>query len=129
MRIIIFSDFNSHTNALFTDLTILKVDDIIKLNLLKLIYDFNHDLLPSDVSNIFMYNSDIHNYNTRSTVIQGLFIPEISTTNYGTISIKYQGPLIWNELSRTLPSINNEHSTIKFKNTTKKFFLSLYDAI
>ena len=129
MRIITFSDFNSHTNALFTDLRILKVDDIIKLNLLKLIYDFNHDLLPSDLSNIFIYNSDIHNYNTRSTVIQGPFIPEISTTKYGTISIKYQGPLIWNELSRTLPSINNEHSTIKFKNTIKKHFFSLYDAV
>ena len=90
MRIITFSDFNSHTNALFTDLKILKVDDIIKLNLLKFIYDFNHDLLPSDLSNIFIYNSDIHNYNTRSTVIQGLFIPEMSTTNYGTnlLSIK-----------------------------------------
>ena len=95
----------------------------MKLNLLKFIYDFNHDLLPSDLSNIFIYNSDIHNYNTRSTVIQGLFIPEISTTNYGTKSIKYQGPLIWNELSRTLPSINNEHSTIKFKNTIKKTLL------
>ena len=87
MRIITFSDFNSHTNALFTDLKILKVDDVIKLNLPKFIYDFNHDLLPAELSDIFNYNSNIHNYNTRSTVIQGLFIPEISTTNYGTKSI------------------------------------------
>ena len=33
MQIITFSDFNSHTNALFTDLKILKVNDIIKLSL------------------------------------------------------------------------------------------------
>ena len=68
IRIITFSDFNSHTNTLFTDLKILKVDDIIKFNLLKFIYDFNHELLPTDLSNIFLYNSDIHNYNTRSPV-------------------------------------------------------------
>ena len=95
MRIITFSDFNSHTNALFTDLKILKVDDVI----LNCIYSnsFYHDLLPSGRSNIINYNSGIHNYNTRSTVFQGFFIPEISTTNYGTKSIKYQGPRIWNE--------------------------------
>ena len=74
---------------------------------------------------MFLYNSDIHNYNTRSTVSQGLFIPEISTTNYGTKSIKYQGPLTWNELSKNLPSINEVHTINKFKNTIKTLFISL----
>ena len=94
MRIVTFSDFNSHTNPLFTDLKILKVDDVIKLNLLKFIYEFKHDLLPSEKSNIFEYNTDIHNYNTRSTINQGLFIPVIVSTKYGTKLIKYQGPLL-----------------------------------
>ena len=48
IRIITFSGFNSHTNPLFIDLKILKVDDVIKLNILKLIYEFNHELLPSE---------------------------------------------------------------------------------
>ena len=77
MRIVIFSDFNSHTNPLFTDLKILKVDDVIKLILLKFIYEFKHDLSPSEISNIFESCTDIHNYNTRSTINQGLFIPVI----------------------------------------------------
>ena len=51
-----------------------------KLNILKFIYEFNHNLL---LSNIFKYNSDIHKYNTRSIVDQGFFIPQILTTNYG----------------------------------------------
>ena len=107
IRIITLSDFNSHTNTVFTDLKILKVD-IIKFNLLKFICEFNHELLPTDLSNIFLFNSDIHNYNTRSIVSQG--------------------PLIWNELSKNLPSINEVHSTNKFKNTIKKHFLSLYQS-
>ena len=52
--------------------------------------------LQIDIRNIFDYITDIHKYNTRSTVNHGLFIPEILTTNYGAKSIKYQGPLIWN---------------------------------
>ena len=62
------------------------------MNILKFTYEFNHNLLPSDLSNIFDYNSAIHKYKTRSATNQGLFIPEIFTSNYGTKSIKYQGP-------------------------------------
>ena len=81
------------TSPLFIDLKILKLD-VIKLNILKFIYEIIYYL---QISNIFDYNTDIHKYNTRSTVNQGLFIPEILTTNYGAKSIKYQGPLIWND--------------------------------
>ena len=98
LRIITFSDFDSHSNPLFIDLKILKLDDVIKLNILKFTYEFNHNLLPSDISNIFDYNSAIHKYKTRSATNQGLFVPEIFTSNYGTKSIKYQGPLLWNDM-------------------------------
>ena len=129
MRIVTFSDFNSHTNPLFTDLKILKVDDVIKLNLLKFIYEFKHDLLPSEISNIFEYNTDIHNYNTRSTINQGLFIHVIVSTKYGTKSIKYQGPLLWNDLSKIIPSINEAHTLTSFKNIIKKHFLPVYNTV
>ena len=129
MRIVTFSDFNSHTNPLFTDLKILKVDDVIKLNLLKFIYEFKHDLLPSEISNIFEYNTDIHNYNTRSTINQGLFIHVIVSTKYCTESIKYQGPLLWNDLSKIIPSINETHTLTSFKNIIKKHFLSVYNTV
>ena len=40
LRIMTFSDFNSHTNHLFIDLKLLKVRDIIKSQQLKLVYEF-----------------------------------------------------------------------------------------
>ena len=46
-------NFDSHSNPLFIDLKILKLDDVIKLNILKFTYEFNHNLLPSDISNNF----------------------------------------------------------------------------
>ena len=108
------------THPLFIDLKILKLDDVIKLNILKFTYEFNHNLLPSDISNIFDYNSAIHKYKTRSATNQGLFVPEIFTSNYGTKSIKYQGPLLWNDICKSVPSINDVHSLMAFKNLIKE---------
>ena len=39
LRIMTFSDFNSHTNPLFIDLKLLKVRDVIKSQQLKLVYE------------------------------------------------------------------------------------------
>ena len=79
----------------------------------------SNNLLPSDISNIFDYNSDIHKYSTSSATNQGLFVPEIFTSNYGTKSIKYQGPLLWNDICKSIPSINDVHSLMSFKNLIK----------
>ena len=63
LRIMTFSDFNSHTNPLFIDLKLLKVRDIIKLNQLKLVYEFYNNALPTDLHNLFNFNCDIHKTN------------------------------------------------------------------
>ena len=84
----------------FIYLKILKLDDVIKLNILKFTYEFNHNLLPSDISNIFDYNSAIHKYKTRSATNQGLFFLKflhlimilnqlnIKNLSYGMIYVK-----------------------------------------
>ena len=59
LRIMTFSDFNSHTNPLFLQLKLLKVCDIIKQQQLKLVYEFYKNLLPTDLQSIFELNSDI----------------------------------------------------------------------
>jgi len=40
LRIMTFADFNSHTNHIFCDLKLLKVRDIIKVQQIKLVYEF-----------------------------------------------------------------------------------------
>ena len=54
IRIMTFSDFNSHTNPLFIDLKLLKVRDIIKTQQLKLVYNFYNNSLPTDLKNLFV---------------------------------------------------------------------------
>ena len=57
--------------------------------------------------------------------IQGLFVPEIFTSNYGTKSIKYQGPLLWNDICKCVPSINDVHSLMSFENLIKQHLICL----
>ena len=59
LRIINFSAFNSHTNILFCSDKILKFEDIIKLEQMKIIFEFKTNCLPIDLTNLFHENKDI----------------------------------------------------------------------
>ena len=87
IRLMTFSDFNSHTNNLFSELKILKVRDVIKFQQLRLVYDFYNNALPFDLHNLFVLNSDIHNYQLTSISKNLLHIPRIMTTTYGIKSL------------------------------------------
>ena len=136
IRIMTFSDFNSHTNPLFIDLKLLKIRDIIKSQQLKVAYEFYKNLLPTDLNNLFEFDSDIHNYPTHSASNYLLHIPRIYTTTYGNKSIKYQCPILWNTTIKNNIAIDNKiannisidqlHHIYQFKRTLKKHFLHGY---
>ena len=77
VRIMSFSDFNSHTNQLFMDLKLLKVRNIIDLQHLNLVYDFYDNRLPIDLKKSFTFSSDIHitNIELNSTRKNFIHIP------------------------------------------------------
>ena len=127
IRIMTFSDFNSHTNQHFIDHKLLKVDEIIKIQQLKLIYEFKINMLPFELQNLFKFSSDIHTYETSSSSREHLFIPQISTEKYGNKSIKYQGPYLWNKMSKIIPIINRIKSSSHLKTIIKKHFLMTYE--
>ena len=53
MRIINFAPFNGHTNILFNSDTLLKFQDIIKFEQMKLVFEFKTNTLPLDLNNLF----------------------------------------------------------------------------
>ena len=122
------SDFNSHTNQLFIDLKLLKVNEIISSQQLKLIYEFNNNLLPSDLNDLFRFNTGIHKYPTRSANREQLCIPMIRTTNYGIKSIIYSGLLLWNQLLRNKLFIDQPKSVSSFKVAVKNNYLGSYSS-
>ena len=136
LRLMTFSDFNSHTNNLFIDLKLLKVCDVIKFQQLRLVYDFYNKVLPNDLQNLFVFTSDIHTYQLTSIHKNLLHIPRILTTTYGIKSLKYHCADLWNDTFRKGIAIDNNnknnislnkiHTVFQFKKNLKKHFLYKY---
>ena len=60
IRIINFATFNQHTNPLFLDDRIIKFPDVIKLNQLMLVQQFNNKTLPRELENLMEHIANIH---------------------------------------------------------------------
>ena len=122
-----FAPFNSHTNDLFLNNKLLKLDDIIKVEKLKIIFDFNHNALPDDLLNLFISNSNVHNHATRNVCNDGLFVPAINTTSFGNNSLRFSAPVVWNNHLKINKDINNMKTKNQFKTYLKNYFLSQYN--
>ena len=66
IRIITSNRYNSHTEPLFKQLNMLKLEDLLKLQQLKFYFKFNEGSLPVYLQNWdITTNAHVHNYNTR----------------------------------------------------------------
>ena len=127
MRFITFPGFQEHTTPIFKNFKILKLQDIIKFNTLKLIYLYYKDQLPLKIKDIFTTNESVNPYNTRSGKL--LFIPQVNTTHYGIKSLRYNGPVIWSDFFRNTDNNKNHCNTgiSKFKHYLKDLLISQYN--
>ena len=60
LRIITNSAYNTHTDPLFKNQNILKVKDLHKLHVGKLMYQYHNGDLPETLCNMFTRNNEIH---------------------------------------------------------------------
>ena len=97
--IMTFAPYNSHSNDLFMELSLMKVRDLISLSQLKIDYDFKNSCLPSDLMSLFQHSTDVHSTHRElnSTVNNLLYVPKAKTSTYGLQSIRYQCPKLWNK--------------------------------
>ena len=79
----------------FHELDVLKISDLFKYEVAKVMYQHSKNILPSGFSSIFTYVSKVHDRPTRSNFQNNLYIPKFSTSRCQR-SINYQGPKIWN---------------------------------
>ena len=75
VRIINFAPFNGHTNILFNSDKLLKFQDIIKFEQMKLVFEFKTNTLPLDLNNLFQENKEINCHLTHNVAKNGLYIP------------------------------------------------------
>ena len=123
IRIISFSEPKSHSEPLFKSLNLLKLNDVIELQILSFVYQWSHRLLPPCFSEYFKFTSSVHSYSTRQSSKRNLYLASVNTTQYGLRSLKFTGPRLWNSLPTSLTTSN---SLRIFCKTLKNSMLNFY---
>ena len=106
-------------------LKILKLTDLYKFEIAKLVHDFLHDKLPSSsvFSHLFQKFLQIsHRFTISSSNKNKLHIP-LYRTNRLQRSIRYQGVSVWNSIPMEIQNLP-KHS---FKVKLKEYLLQLYN--
>ena len=67
---------------------------------------FHTGNLPTIFDNFFKNVTEVHNYNTRSSAKQLLYLPKVRT-NYGKFNIRYCGSVNWNSIDREIKSLKD----------------------
>ena len=123
IRTICNARYNSHTNPLFKEQYLLKLQDIFKSSCLKLNFMTATNTDPTNyLRNQLPLNSSLHHHNTRQSSHLHSYNP--SSTSLSKQLINHKIPQIWNELPdhiKILPS--NKHT---FSAKIKKYLISMY---
>ena len=124
VRIIAKAKFNAHSDPLFKDLCLLKIEDILKLQELKLYYKLKHNLLPRYLSTeIFTPLTDIHPYNTRRSHL--MYTSRVQH-EYAKRCMRYSIPTSVLEAPSCILNKIETHSIEGYVNYIKYFFLEQY---
>ena len=118
VRLITFSKRNSHTDILYKSLNILRVADIHNYLIGVFMYKYIDNELPAIFNGMFIRNSQIHNYPTRS---KDMFQLPKCHTSLRQKSILFNGALTWNTIAKNI-HISNTLNT--FKHTYKQFLVN-----
>ena len=116
--------YREHSTPYYSNLKILKLPDLLKLETAKLVFRHLQNTLPPLISNLFIKTSDISVRHTRSSnpsISFSLYIPKYQFARLQRC-IRYQGAKIWNDI---LSDIKNK--TYNFlKRNYKKYLLNQY---
>ena len=115
IRMVSGAGYLDHTNPLFKELKLLKLNDIHLLESAKFVY---HQVNLEH--NYFIQNLSIHDHNTRDR--EDLRPPKPSN-ELSKRFITYSGCIIWNKLADDIKSANN---ALSFKIMCKKYYIGKY---
>ena len=99
MRLICNTSYRSHTNVLFRENRILKINDLYRFQLGQFMYNIHKNSTPNVFKNMFLKNNTIHNYSTRQA--NDFHLPK-SRTNFANRNFMFTGPKLWNSLDNSL---------------------------
>ena len=112
-------------NHLLSNLKILNIDDLFKLQLSSLMWDYDHDIITSSLKGLFKRSNSVHKYGTREATRGNLYYSKVNTTKCGINSLTYQGIQILNNL-QDLSIYKDAQIKSKFLKTFKLNLISEY---
>ncbi|XP_077976386.1 uncharacterized protein LOC144432146 [Styela clava] len=116
LRILFRKGKRESVNHFYKKLNILKVEDIMKFEVLSLVHDFHNNSLPNCFDDILTKITS----NRRSS--SNLFIPFMSTS-VSQHALCYTGPKLWNSLPLNLKTLKSKKS---FQKKVKSYLVSKY---
>lgn len=123
VRIITGSKYNAHTEPLLKENSLLKLNDIFKLQCLKLYHKYKNNNVPLYFNDMFASNDVIHSYNTRQR--HNLHIYG-TRTRAASNCIRHYIPKLIGELPSLITEKIDTHSYNGFSAYAKKMFIQNY---
>ena len=108
-------------SPIYARLSVLQLDKIYQLEIIKLMYKFKINVLPECFTNYYTRNSSVYNYSTRSVKNDLYHAIRVNKTKTQQ-SIKMLGVKIWNDLSSEIKC----SSKLGFKVFVKRVKKMLY---
>ena len=122
LKVLYKKNYRFSTNKLHKELSVLKVEDMIKQETLSFVYQYVHSKLPNVFRDYFLHRQDL-NEMIEEKRKRRFILPRVNT-KLGERTIKYAGTKLFNENAQELKL----NFTIKtFRKCVKKSFLSNYE--
>ena len=127
IRTITSSRYGAHTSPLFKSLRLLKLHDMLKVNVLKFYHRYLHNELPP-----YFYSFNIrtqagtHSYDTRNS---GQLHIEMTRTEYADKRLRVYLPTLINDMPTELLATIATHSVQDFTKIAKQFLIEQYTTI
>ena len=120
VRTVTGAKYNEHSNSLFKQLKLLKLNNLHQLKVSKYMYCLSKGTLPSPIIHIVTYNTNIHSHHTRNRDNPHI---HARRTNIAAKSLRHKGPQIWYKLPN---EIKTAKSLASFTNKFTKFIIESY---
>ena len=103
----------------------MNVNDQIYYQLSTLMWDYDHNVLPSPLTHCFTRSNRIHKYKTRGASRGNVYHTKVNTSIYDIKAFKYQGVQVLNNLKK-LDIYRNAKTKLHFLRDLKPYLLLKY---
>ena len=104
IKAISWRSYRCRVTSLYSQLNLLKLEDIHQLEIAKLMHSCHSNRMPNTFDRLFTAVNSVHPHETRSSTSGHYFCHPVCS-QYGKRSIKFKGPRIWQQIDSSLKEL------------------------